>query len=123
MNRTAFRIVSLLMPLFVTSWAAAETKVTIEKTHLCCGSCVKGAQKAVTSVEGCKAACDQKAGTITITAPDDATAQKAVNALVEAGYYGAATGATLKDESGAPAGKVTSLNVSGIHNCCQKCTT
>ena len=39
-----------------------------------------------------------------------------------AGYFGKATGATLKDESGATAGNVKSLTVSGIHNCCKKCS-
>ena len=123
MNRTASRIVALLVPLFATAWVAAETTVTIEKTHLCCGSCVKGVAKAVGTVDGAKAKCDQKADTITITAADDATAQKAVDALVAAGYYGKATGATMKDDSGAPTGNVKSATVSGIHNCCKKCTT
>jgi copper chaperone CopZ len=105
------------------SWAAAETKVTVEKTHLCCNSCVKGAEKAVTSVDGATAKCDMKAGTIAITAPDAATAQKAVDALSAAGYYGKATGADLKDDSGASSGKIKSATVSGFHNCCKKCTT
>ncbi len=123
MHRTAIRIVSLLAPLAFASFAAAETTVKIEKTHLCCKSCVVGADKAVATVPGAKDTCDAKAGTITITAPDDATAQKAVDALVAAGYYGTATGATIKDDAGAPSGKVSSLTVSGFHNCCGKCTT
>jgi periplasmic mercuric ion binding protein len=102
---------------------AAEAKVTVEKTHLCCTACVKGAEKAVTSVAGAVAECDRAAGSVTITAPDAATAQKAVDALVAAGYYGKATGAEIKDTSGAPAGQVKAATVSGFHNCCKKCTT
>ncbi|HEY8747823.1 MAG TPA: hypothetical protein VIM11_07605 [Tepidisphaeraceae bacterium] len=123
MIRTATRIVALLAPVVFASWAAAESTVTISKTHLCCNSCVTGAQKAVSSVEGAKAVCDKTAQTIAITAPDDATAQKAVDALSAAGYYGKATGATMKDDSGAKPGTVQTAEVSGIHNCCKKCTT
>jgi len=50
----------------------------------------------------------RKAGLVTITAPDEATAQKAVDAMSAAGYFGKATGAKLTDDSGAPAGSVKS---------------
>jgi len=123
MHRAAVRIIGLLVPLFVTSWTLAETTVTLEKTHLCCGSCVTGAEKAVGKVEGAKAVCDRGTKTITITAPDDATAQKALDALVDAGFYGKATGATIKEDAAAPSGNVQSLTLSEIHNCCGRCTS
>ncbi len=122
MNRAAALLVGLLIPFVATSMAAASSTVTLEKTHLCCGSCVKDAQAAVAAVPGATAKADMKAKTITITADDDATAQKAVDALVDAGFYGKATGATIKDDSGAPEGKVKSLTITSIHNCCGKCT-
>jgi len=120
MNRIAVRMAALFVSLFVTSWAAAETTVTVENLHLCCGSCCKGVAKAVGTVDGAAAKCVQKEGKVTITAPDEATAQKAVDALLAAGYYGKATGATMKADSVA-AGNVKSATVSGIHNCCKKC--
>jgi copper chaperone CopZ len=123
MHRTAVRIVGLFVPLFAASSVFAEATATIEKTHLCCNSCVKGVQKAVSSVDGVKVKCDREAGTITVTAADADTAQKAVDALLAAGYFGKVTGATTKDDSGAKAGKSQSLVVSGFHNCCKKCTT
>lgn len=123
MNCKVSCMISLLSPLLAASWALAETTVTMEKTHLCCNNCVSGAQKAVKDVEGAKLACDRKAQKITITAPDDATAQKAVDALLAAGYFGKTTGATTKDDSGAPSGNVKSATISGFHNCCKKCTT
>ncbi len=123
MQRGFALIVASLSLVAGRSSFAAESKVTIEKTHLCCNQCVKGAEKAVSSVSGAKAECDKDAGSITITAPDAATAQKAVDALSAAGYYGKSTGAEFKDESGAVAGNVKSVDVSGFHNCCKKCTT
>jgi len=122
MNRTASLMVGLITFLGAASWAAAESKVTLENTHLCCKSCVKGAGEAVAKVEGATAACDPKTKTVTITAPDAATAQKALDSLEAAGFYGKATGAELKDDSGAPKGEVKSLTLTGIHNCCHKCT-
>ena len=123
MNRTASLMVGLVASLAVTSWAAAESKVTLENTHLCCKSCVKAATEAVAKVEGAAAVCDPKAKSVEITAPDAATAQKALDSLEAAGFYGKATGAELKDDSGAPKGEVKSLTLTGIHNCCKKCTT
>ena len=122
MHRSALRLVALLAPIALASWASAESTVTITKTHLCCNSCVTGVTKAVKPT-GATAKCDKDAQTITITAADEATAQKAVDALVTAGYYGKADGAKMVDDSGAKAGTAQSVEVSGIHNCCKKCTT
>src|SRR4030095_7910697 len=72
---------------------------------------------------GATAKCDRDAKTVTITAPDAESAQKALDALVAGGYYGKAEGGTIKDDSGAPDGKVKTATVSGIHNCCKQCTT
>jgi copper chaperone CopZ len=115
-------IAGLLFPLASASFAMAESTVTLEKTHLCCGSCVKDAKKAVESVSGAKAEIDQKADKIVIIAPKDEDAQKAVDALVAAGFYGTVSSGTIKDDAGAPDGKVKSLSVT-THNCCKKCTT
>ena len=109
--------------LLVAGSALAESTATLEKVHLCCKSCVTGAEKAVSAVSGAKATCDKDAGKVTITAPDAATAQKAVDALVKAGYYGSISGDAKLPEDKTPAGTVKSAEVSGVHNCCKKCTT
>jgi periplasmic mercuric ion binding protein len=121
MHRRPASIIGLLTLFVAGSWAAAASTATLTKTHLCCGSCVKAAQAAVASVNGATGVADQASDTITITAPDDASAQSAMDALAAAGFYGTATGATIKDDSGAPSGTVTSLTLSGMHNCCPKC--
>jgi mercuric ion binding protein len=121
MNRTLALFAGLLIPFVATSRAAASATVTLDKTHLCCKGCIKDATAAVATVPGATAVCDEKAKSITITAPDDATAQKAVDALVAAGFYGKAEGATVTDDSGAPTGNVKSLTITSIHNCCGKC--
>ena len=59
-----------------SSVARAETKVELKGTHLCCGMCVKAVGDILKGVDGATGKCDQKAGTVTITAKDDAAAQK-----------------------------------------------
>ena len=103
--------------------AAAETKVVLKGTHLCCGQCVRAVGDILKKVDGVTGACDQKAGTVTLTATDDAAAQKALDALAAGGFHGTTDSKTLtvKDDSGVTAGKVTALALAGVHNCCGSC--
>jgi periplasmic mercuric ion binding protein len=67
--------------------------------------------------------CDAKAGTVTLTAKDDATAQKALDALAAGGFHGDTGNKDLaiKDDSGAEKGKVKSVTLTGVHDCCGRC--
>jgi len=105
--------------------AAAEVTVKLTDVHLCCNSCVKGVDKAIAKVSGVTAQSDKDAGTVALTAPDQATAQKAVNALVAAGYFGksADSGIKVTAKTGAKDEKVQTLKVEGVHLCCGKCVT
>ena len=114
---------SLCVGLVLAGAARAEVKVELKGVHLCCGQCVKGVETALKGVDGVKAACDRQAKTVTVTAPDAKTAQKALDALAAGGYHGD-TGkkdVAIKDDSGAKAGKVKSVSVEGVHNCCANC--
>ena len=117
--------VTLLATLALALAARAETAVTLTGVHLCCKSCVTGAEKAVAKVTGASVTCDADAKSVTVTAPDAATAQKAVDSLVEAGYFGKSEDAAIKvkETSGAKDTKVTALAVSDVHLCCKKCVT
>ncbi len=105
--------------------ARADVTVKISEVHLCCKKCVTGAEKAVGKVEGATAAVDKDAGTVTLTAPDTAILQKAANSLVGAGYFGKSgdSSITIAVDSGATGAKVQSLQVTGVHLCCKKCST
>ena len=110
--------------LALTGAARAETKVELKGVHICCPACVKAVAATLKDIDGVKGACDQSAKTVTITAPDDTTAQKALDALAAKGFHGD-TGSkdlAIKNDSGATAGKVQKVTVSGIHNCCGQCT-
>jgi copper chaperone CopZ len=102
---------------------AADVTVTITNVHLCCDKCVKGANKAVASVDGATAVVDKTVRTVVITAADTATVQKAADALVKAGFYGDSSDASIKisSETGAKGEKVQTLKVDGVHICCPKC--
>jgi copper chaperone CopZ len=103
--------------------AQAESKVELKGVHLCCPACVKGVAGILEKVDGVKGACDLKMKTVTITATDDQAAQKALDALAQGGYHGTTSskGAAIKDDSGVTKGKVKSLTLTGIHNCCGNC--
>lgn len=110
---------------FASIATAADVTVQLSNVHLCCNSCVKGVDKAVATVAGATATSDRDDETVTITAADQATAQKAVNALTAAGYFGASNNPaiTVDATTGATDAKVQSLTVSDVHLCCQKCVT
>ena len=107
--------------------ALAETKVEVKNVHLCCPACVKGVGKALKGVEGVKGACDKSAGTVTLTATDDEAAQKGIEALAAAGFHGKleTKAVHFPRDSGATStkGKVKSLTLTGVHNCCGACNT
>lgn len=126
MNRKFPALALLVFGLAIAPLAAfAEVSVQLSDVHLCCDSCVKGVTKAVAPVSGASAVSDKDAETVTITAPDQATAQKAVNALVTAGYFGTSNNPAIKVSAatGASDAKVQSLMVEGVHLCCKKCVT
>jgi mercuric ion binding protein len=119
----SFLLAGVCGMLIAATSARAETTVELKGVHLCCGSCVRGVNAIIKKIDGVKVVCDQKNGTVTLTAADEQTAQKALDALAAGGYHGETGNKDLaiKDDSGAAAGKVGSLSVSGIHNCCPSC--
>ena len=62
-------------------------------------------------------------GTVTFTAADAAAAREALDSLAAAGFYGHSDDRDLamKPVGEFRPGKVNSLKVSGIHNCCGPC--
>ncbi|MEY5008869.1 MAG: hypothetical protein RLZZ253_8 [Verrucomicrobiota bacterium] len=117
-------LLSVSLALFTVSASLlAESSVQLSGVHLCCRSCVTGAEKAVSKVSGATATVDSSAGTVLIKAPDAAAAQKAVNSLVDAGYYGTSAGSTIKPKSASSAGspKTSKLVLKEVHLCCGKC--
>lgn len=102
---------------------AAETKVELKGTHLCCPQCVKAVDDILKKVDGVTGKCDQKGSSVAITAKDEATAQKALDALAAGGFHGTTESKDLKikEDSGVAKGKVKTLTLEGVHNCCGAC--
>jgi mercuric ion binding protein len=98
-------------------------KVELTGVHLCCQGCVNAVDAALRSVEGVDSRCDVENGTVAVTASDAGAAQRALDALAAAGFHGTSDNNQLamKAVSDVPQGKVRSLKVSGIHNCCGPC--
>lgn len=117
-------VLSAAALLVAVGSARAETKVTVSNVHLCCGACVTAVGKALKGIEGVTPACDREAKTVTITATNDEAAQKAIDALQAAGFYGKLDSDKVKFAAvKAPKGNVKRLEVTGVHNCCGACNT
>ena len=112
-----------LLATMLGSFAAAETKVTLSGMHLCCGGCTNSVKKAVKDIEGVTVEVDGDNGETIITATSDEAAQKAIDAIADAGFHATSSSETLKmkDDSGVKEGKLTRLELTGIHNCCGAC--
>jgi mercuric ion binding protein len=118
----------VISALFALVGLAQAGKVEVKDVHLCCGMCVKGVGEALKKVDGVTGAkCDQKGKTVTFTTKDEKTTAAALKALVDAGYFGAATddGKAVKLDVTAPkAGeKADDVIVKGVHVCCKQCQT
>lgn len=126
---TSMKLPTVLTVIFAALMAAATARaakvsVQLTKVHLCCDSCVDGVDDAVSPVKGAESTADKDAKTITITGPDKDTLQKAVDALVDAGYFGVSSDPEIKVSTpGVKAGNVHLLKVSDVHLCCKKCVT
>jgi copper chaperone CopZ len=112
----------------LSTTAALAGDVAIKDVHLCCGACVRDASAALKDLEGVSdVGLDRNTKSITFKASDEKAATKAIAALADAGFHGAATldKKELKfPESGAEKGKkVNSLTIEGVHLCCGQCVT
>ena len=116
-------LASVALVLFWTGAIRAETKVELKGVHLCCGQCISTVGKVLKGVDGVTdAKCDKDNKTVTFNAKDADTAKKALKALANAGFSGdAGKDLALKDDSGAPKGKVKTITLTGVHNCCGMC--
>lgn len=126
MRLTKWSALTAVCGLIVTAGTAlafADTTVEVKGVHLCCPGCVKGVGKALKSVKHVKPTCDQESKTVTIEAKDEAAAQKALDALGHHGYFGDTGSKTLviKPAEDVPTGKVSTLKLTGVHNCCGAC--
>jgi mercuric ion binding protein len=119
----SFGLLGIVVCLLAANVSRAETKVTVSETHLCCGMCLTGVTAALKDVEGVTHKSSQQAKTIEIVAQSDEAAQKAINALAAAGFYGKLDSDKVKyPAASAPEGIASKVQVSGIHNCCGACT-
>ena len=106
------------------STATATEKVELKQIHMCCGGCAKDVAAVLGKVEGVTSiAAEQKTTSATFTAKDAKSAQQALDALAEAGFYGRTDSKEygFKDDSGVKAGKVKSITITGFHNTCPGC--
>jgi copper chaperone CopZ len=119
-------VASVVVLTFGALRSAAEEKAEIKGPHICCKNCVKAVEAILAKVDGVSdVKCSVKDKTVTFTAKDKAAAAKALGAMYDGGFAGAAkygdiaiSRATAKVE-----GKEKDVTVKGVHACCGQCTT
>jgi copper chaperone CopZ len=125
MTKFALPTVAVVALVWNAPVGAAETKVELKSVHMCCEGCAEEVEAVLKKVEGVTGvAVDQKTRAARFTATDAEAAQKALDALAAEGFHGDTGGAkdfAFKDDSGAKAGQVKSLTVTGFHNSCPGC--
>jgi copper chaperone CopZ len=121
---TQTSLAAIVFTFALAGTAIAETKVELSKTHICCAQCEKIVGK-ILDTAGVKGTASKEKGSVSFTAADDKAAQKVIDELAAAGFHGdtANKDIKVKDDSGVKEGKVTSLTLKGIHNCCGQCNT
>jgi periplasmic mercuric ion binding protein len=103
--------------------AADNVAVPIERVHLCCDECVEGVRSAVTAAGATHMIADQDTSRLVLFAPDTTAAQKAVKAMVDAGYFGRSRNPAVPvtADTGARDATVKNTEVEGVHLCCSSC--
>lgn len=103
---------------------AGETLVALTGAHLCCGGCKKSVQSAVegTGIENYELTITPE-DVISLKAASGKDAQKALDAIAAAGYYGKSDheAVVIPDLEASDDEQVESLTVSGVHLCCGGC--
>jgi periplasmic mercuric ion binding protein len=114
-RRFAPALIAALALLPLSAALAADVKVS--GIHNCCPMCTDPLTAALTNA----GATDVKAAPteVSFSAPDAATADKAVKALFDAGFAGKVEGAKAPEVAKVP--KAKNLKIVGLHNCCGQC--
>lgn len=122
--RFSYLIAAAAAVVALSASQAQAGKVEVKNVHLCCKQCVNNVAATLKKVDGvADAKCDQGAKTVTFTTKDEKVSAAAVKALVDAGFFGAATddGKEVKVEQPAVSGKADEVVVKGVHVCCGAC--
>lgn len=101
----------------------ASADVTLSGVHLCCISCQDAVEQAVGSVTGASVQVNRDNKTVSISANDDTIAQKAVDAVVKAGFYGKSSREEVSIKTSDADGTSENLTMTGFHNCCGSCSS
>ena len=106
---------------------AVAGNVEVKGPHICCKQCVNIVGAILGKVEGVSdVVADAKTKTVTFKAKDAAAAKAGFKALVDGGFFGAATedGKEIKlDVKGASKDKADAISVKDVHVCCGQCQT
>jgi copper chaperone CopZ len=117
---------AVVVVAFGAARASADEKAEIKGPHICCKNCVKAVEGILAKVDGVSdVKCSVKDKTVTFMAKDNAAAAKALDAMVEGGFMGAAKfgDASIPLKVTKLEGKANEVVAKGVHSCCGQCQT
>lgn len=123
------KLLTIATIVMLTSLAAVfsvDDEVTLKDVHLCCGSCVDAVNDALKGVDGVtNVASDQNTKSVAFKVSSDDAAKKAIEALAENGFFGAAKHGkkdlVFPDAGAKKDTKAAKIKFSGVHLCCRSC--
>lgn len=121
MNLILSSFISLII-YFLSFAAFAVTKVTLSDVHICCATCQEAIEHAVLGVKGANVSVDRDTNEVVVSASDTNIAQAAVDAIVNAGFYGKSDNDNVSIRTAAIDGKSSNAEFAGFHNCCGGCS-
>lgn len=125
--KSSFILTVAALAASLTLASAAETTITLSGVHNCCNSCAKGITAAAAS-KAKDVTVKASGRNIMLTAKSKSSLKKAVEAIIDAGYYGTVSGESSEKSPGAGSSTAKpkmakSVTITGLHLCCQKCAT
>jgi len=112
--------------LFVSTGFATASGVEVKGPHICCQQCIKVVSAILGKVDGVSdVSSDIKTKSVKFTAKNSTAAQAGFKALLDGGFFGAATEDGKEIKLDIPATKkgekVDVITVKDVHVCCGQC--
>lgn len=112
--------------ILLSAGFASASGVEVKGPHICCQQCIKIVGSILAKVDGVSdVSADIKTKSVKFTAKDSTAAQAGFKALLDGGFFGAATEDGKEIKLDIPAikkgEKVAAITVKDVHVCCGQC--
>lgn len=122
MKKNSILFIFLQISLF-SSYVSAKTDLMLSGVHLCCSTCQKTVETVVEAIKGNQVKVNRTNNTVKILAPNKDSAQRSLNAMASAGFYGNSSSEQITMNYSFDHETVSKTSLVGNHNCCLSCAS